>query len=188
MDTSAYWSQRSQRFLLTATPVSDLWDILWKSTKMNRLLRFIFSGVRSVPCEPICAASFPSAWGIVHLSRQVTWKWNNTSRWKSRTPRASRGIEEKYAVVYLIMRLRWSREQSVWQMYNSIMKLRRTFNQEDQQPPHTRIINAKFEIESVYSTFLLPQWVFFLSLSIVTPKSFNQPAFLWGHPQTNHYK
>ena len=73
MDMSAYWSLRSQRFLLTAAPLSDLWDVLWDQQKMNRLVHL--SGV----CEPICTASFPSAWSIVHLSRRVTWERNTTA-------------------------------------------------------------------------------------------------------------
>ena len=42
---SAYWSLRPQRFVLTAAPLSDLWDVHWRgSTEMSRLL-LLFSQV-----------------------------------------------------------------------------------------------------------------------------------------------
>lgn len=44
----------------------------------------------------------------------------------------------------LIMGLSHSGEQSLWQMCDTVMKLKQTFDQEGRQPPHTRFITANF--------------------------------------------
>lgn len=45
MDMSEYWSLRPQRFLLTAAPLSDLWDILWDQQKWTGCCICFFSQV-----------------------------------------------------------------------------------------------------------------------------------------------
>lgn len=88
-------------------------------------------------------------------------------------PLVSHGVQDRDAVV----RLCQSWEQSLWQMYNTIMKLKWMFNQEGRQPPHTCTITAKFLIESVpihyYSSFLLTSCLFSSLFLLSRPNCFN---------------
>lgn len=153
------------------------------STKIKKLFHPFSS---QCSCKPICAASFPSARGIIHHSGKVTWQQKkkthkqHISLQQSNQPLVSLDVEERDAVVYLIIRTNQSWEQSFWQMH-VIMKLKRVIIREGRKPTGTCILYNSISL----LFFHLSSWGSVLYCSVCSIKA-AKPRFFLLSPFTWH--